>query len=606
LGSATPTGTPRPAPTPSPAIRDGGQRQQQQQQQQRRAVPAVLAAEPEIPLAEPQGGDAGMDGGMDAAHQRWINADLEGHEPDRPLLPRQWYTLAFDVDVMARTTAVGAMKLAEEQFFPIGSDDVLLTVQVDSTDFEVSVPTRPLRIGRTGKSELKAKFDVSPLHEGSSKLKATIHKDGNFIQQMELAFEVGAGQSPWVGVIALGRPASAVKVVRARDVGLLIRPTVEGYDCTLVKAVATQALLPLQPVHLANAIETVRRELMKVVMHRGTDGSYVFQTNIDMPQEAQDFALRTMARAGADLFRKMFFGPGARADSQAVGNFLRTMAADPNSRLKLQIVASGVPVPWGLLYIGEVKEGAELDWDNFIGMRHVIEQIPLQNIPTVADYVIQSAPQLAVSVNVNRSIDLQLQGDYVAQQELFWETARTSRKTVGVTSRTTRQQVMAALADGATGDQIVYFYCHAKSAGLTSQGSPDDSCLVLSDASITLGDLNVEAPTTAQLCGNPLIFINACESAEMSPTFYDGFVPYFMAKGARGVVGTECQTPALFAVAWAKRFFERFLDGEPLGEAFLELRREFVQKHGNPLGLLYGVHCDGDTQIDPALVAAVA
>ena len=75
-----------------------------------------------------------------------------------------------------------------------------------------------------------------------------------------------------------------------------------------------------------------------------------------------------------------------------------------------------------------------------------------------------------------------------------------------------------------------------------------------------------------------------------------------MAKGARGVVGTECKTPALFAQAWADAFFGRFLDGESLGEAFLGLRREFLEQHGNPLGLLYAVHCDGDTQIQPAPV----
>lgn len=149
----------------------------------------------------------------------------------------------------------------------------------------------------------------------------------------------------------------------------------------------------------------------------------------------------------------------------------------------------------------------------------------------------------------------------------------------------------------------MYFYCHAESTGLTDPGGPDTSCLVLTDARITLGDLNLDAPTTTQICGSPLVFINACESAEMSPAFYDGFVPYFMAKGARGVVGTESRMPALFAAAWAKRFFERFLDGEPLGEAFLGLRREFLEEHGNPLGLLYAVHCDGDTQIQPALAA---
>jgi hypothetical protein len=100
------------------------------------------------------------------------------------------------------------------------------------------------------------------------------------------------------------------------------------------------------------------------------------------------------------------------------------------------------------------------------------------------------------------------------------------------------------------------------------------------------------------------VFINACESAELSPSFYDGFVPYFMAKGARGVIGTECRTPALFAATWAERFFDHFLDGAPIGEIFLDLRREFLEKHRNPLGLMYAVHCDGDTLIQPALTAA--
>ena len=103
------------------------------------------------------------------------------------------------------------------------------------------------------------------------------------------------------------------------------------------------------------------------------------------------------------------------------------------------------------------------------------------------------------------------------------------------------------------------------------------------------------------LPGNPLVFINACESGELRPEFYDGFIPYFMAKGARGVVGTECKTPAIFASEWALRFFPRFLDGEPLGDLFLELRREFHTKHGNPLGLLYNVYCDADTRIQPGL-----
>src|SRR5690606_3850121 len=99
-------------------------------------------------------------------------------------------------------------------------------------------------------------------------------------------------------------------------------------------------------------------------------------------------------------------------------------------------------------------------------------------------------------------------------------------------------------------------------------------------------------------------FINACESAQLSPLVYDGFVPYFMSKGARGVIGTECEVPALFAVEWARRFFDRYMQGDPLGQIFLDLRREFFFQHNNPMGLLYSLYVDADTRVEPALRAA--
>jgi hypothetical protein len=151
-----------------------------------------------------------------------------------------------------------------------------------------------------------------------------------------------------------------------------------------------------------------------------------------------------------------------------------------------------------------------------------------------------------------------------------------------------------------TDDQIFYCYCHAKTASLTDPGGLDSSCLEFSGIKITLKDLKLYTSET-RLRGNPLVFINACESAQMSPRFYDGFVPYFMAKGARGVIGTECPAPAGFAATWAQQFFEMFLDGSPLAETVLAVRRNFVLTRNNPLGLLYAVHCDGDTQIEPAL-----
>ena len=537
---------------------------------------------------------------------RWINAELEDHPPRKPLEAGKWYTLAFDVDLLRRATAVATATLPLpdlEQLFPRGVDEIRLTVQVDSTDFDVSDHIRSLRLPRDGRGYTKARFDISPLHGGPSRMKVTIHKEGNFIQQMALLFDVGATSPTQVQTTTRGRPVSAASVLLPRDISLTLSPVTGGYECIITGAVAARAMLPLLPGALESAVDVARRELLKVVMYTNASGQRVFQSGIDIAPAYQEFALKTMARAGALLFQKLFSGPAAREDSRKLGQFLREVANDRSRRLKLQIVAESTPLPWGLLYIGDASTGAQLEWDHFLGMRHIIEQIPLQNTLAVSDCVMSSEPDLALSINFNSTIDAQLQADLVGRQRSFWASTTTARRSVRMTGRETRNEVIRALADATTDDQILYFYCHAASTGL-SNGGPDASCLVLSDASITLGDLKLDAPPTTQLRGKPLVFINACDSADLSPAFYDGFVPYFMDKGARGVIGTECKTPALFATEWAQRFFMRFLDGESLGETFLGLRREFLEKHGNPLGLLYAVYCNGDTVIRPALTSA--
>ena len=93
---------------------------------------------------------------------------------------------------------------------------------------------------------------------------------------------------------------------------------------------------------------------------------------------------------------------------------------------------------------------------------------------------------------------------------------------------------------------------------------------------------------------NPLIFINACESSDLFPKFYAGFVPYFLAKGARGVIGTECKVPVVFA--WSSPSASSTGPGrQAVGDCVLAVRRELVEQHGNPLGLMYAVHCDANT-----------
>jgi hypothetical protein len=541
-----------------------------------------------------------------ARETRYVNVELEDHPAGEPLAVGEPYTLAFGVDVRALPGAVASTHFPDTLVFAPDSDvgEVQLTVQLNGTDFDISEATRPLRVPRRGKARAKARFDIVPRHEGPSTLRATLHHEGNLVQQIELTFAVGGATREPVRVTATGRPLSAAQGLRPRPLALSLRPSpAGGYDCTMWKPVSKEARLPIQQGLLAKAADVARQALLRVVMHE-EGGEPVFQTGIDIPEAAEREALRVMARAGARLFQQLFYGPDAGPDARQIGDALRRRAGDRTGHLALQILATKAPLPWSMLYIGDASAGATLEWDNFLGMRHVIEQFPAQPDDSVFDSVIPSdRPALAVGINVHTGIDAQMEADHVARQRAFWERAAAARR-VRVTPRTTGAEVVSALGDASTADQILYFYCHAESAGLDDRAGPDASCLVLSDASLSLGDLNLDAPTSVRLPGTPLVFINACESAQLSPAFYDGFVPYFMDKGARGVIGTECRMPACFATEWAGRFFERFLDGAPLGEAVLELRREFLREHRNPLGLLYSVHCDGDTRIEPALAAA--
>ncbi len=537
--------------------------------------------------------------------QRFFRAELEDHPADQPLVKDEQYTAAFSVGPPS-ATAVAQRKFPDEIL--AAADKAIevfdLTVQVDSDDFEIfGAATRPLRVPRTGRSLGKARFDIAPRRDGDCRLAASVHYQGNFVHQMELTIPVGVGAEAPVAVSTRGRPPESTAELKPRDIALLVEPAApQGFSCTALGSVGGRAVLPITATELTAAVDAAREAMMSVISTRSSNGEPIFQTRIDIPPEAQQSALRTLARAGARLFQQLFLHPAAGADAKRVGEWLRGYAMNPGLRLTIQIFADHAPLPWAMLYLGDASEGSELSWDNFLGMRHIVEQLPLQMSLGTVDNEILSTPRLAVSVNVNTSIDPSLGITLVAEHQKYWKKTATDRAGLALLSRSQKREVVSALADGHTGDQVVYFYCHATAGG---NSGPDHAAIIMSrNDSVTVADLNIDAPTTVQLPGNPLVFINACESAELSPLFYNGFVPYFMAKGARGVIGTECKTPVLFAIEWADAFFDRFLDGAAVGETVLELRRDFLRNHGNPLGLIYAVHCDADTRISPALARA--
>ena len=566
------------------------------------AAPPAAAAPPE---EQPQQA-AAPPSAPQKPEVRYLNAGIKDHARDEPLTLNAAYDLQFGVDLKkggesgqdfsARLTDA-AVLMAPDQ------DSVELTIQLESDGFTLSETMLTLVVPRQGKSAQKAVVSVTPTRAGRASITATLQlKSGSYLMQMELEFSVGAAAAEPATANVRGRSVGATGYLKPRQLSLLIEPQGDHYSCLVLGSTARRVALPITEAYLTNAIAQSRLALMDNVINGdfGT-GKFPFKQGIEVDAASSEKALRILAKAGASLFRALFGGASPTDDLIKLGDWFKAQVLKPGT-MTVQIVAERFPMPWGMLYVGDVRESAKIDWENFLGFRHIIEQLPLQSNLPVDDYVIASAPTLSVGVTVNTGIDAEMKMDLVAKQLQYWTDRSSAGGTaIAVRQRTTRAELLQALSEP-TAEQLMYFYCHATTkSGADAGGIKGSNIELTGREKISIDDFDVEAPRRDKLPGNPLVFLNACESGELTPAFYDGFIPYFLSKGARGVVGTECKTPAVFATEWATRFFPRFLAGEPIGALFLALRREFMEKERNPLGLIYAVYCDADTRIDPAL-----
>jgi hypothetical protein len=418
---------------------------------------------------------------------------------------------------------------------------------------------------------------------------------------MQLSCPVG-GPGEFTATL-LGRPVNSVVALKPRDLGLVIRPDINGFHCTAMGSVAFDVNMPIT-VDALDIAATEARAAMTAVIMGNYNGRQPFLTGIDIPADIEQQALRRLAEAGRRLYQRLFAPPGGGDDLASIGTWLADRVADHELQLTIQISAHQVPVPWSMLYFGEVGKNDELSWNKFLGIRHIVEQLPFQQMPKDDDPQIDSRPDLTVGLNINPSIDADKNITSVAEHQQRWAGFTAARTNFKILTRSTSNEIVEALADPSTADKVMYFYCHAKS----DDENPDESAIIMglpsdADSWTTLNDLNLHAPTTVKLAGRPLVVLNACESAELSPRFYDGFVPFFLAKGARGVIGTECKTPVLFAIHWADAFVDKLLDGAQIGQGLLHVRQQLLDTNRNPLGLLYTCYCDASTQIAPPIAA---
>lgn len=367
-----------------------------------------------------------------------------------------------------------------------------------------------------------------------------------------------------------------------------------GYHLSLDSG--EHAPLPITAQKLADLNARARVELLAIV-HDQELGVESYTRGIDIPQEQAARSLARLAILGADLWRNLFAGPGASRDSITLGERLRQRSQSADLTITVSGEVSGFP--WQLLYDRDPE--AEITPEGFWGLRHILSLQPARARVDAAlgDDRLGGAGPLTALVGYNRSLDNDAGRQVVAEQA-------TTLEELGVFARdlANEQALRNALAKGSPVD-LIYLYCHVVNAqpgqqlvGAAGPRPPGvgETRIILTneESALTYEALSRAAPLSRAplLTSGPLVLLNACGSAALSPLSYDGLAPYLLDLGARAVVGTETDTPVVFGAAFGPTLLRAlFQQGLPLGAALRAARRQLAAApHFNHLGLLYTLY----------------
>ena len=535
---------------------------------------------------------------------RVINAWLSDHPKEQPLVVQRPYELFFNVDAPrddALVTVPGIADLVRD----LDQEMIDVLVVLVTSDFAIQGDSQQtLSVPRAIKPSNKVMFTIVPQKEGSGEINALFFAKGRVFQQTTITLQVGEFQPETTAVSGRSSGLTVASALqqneRLHEVDLTIIKREGGYEIIAQSGGFIKAILNLSEAQIADQIAYARDELKKIV-YTLDNNRYVYQqADTQIPTHIHQQALQALAGVGFDLYEGLFYAPGNGPDARAMGDLLRRRSQE--RRLHIQIVAERFIFPWALLYDRSSFDAAAVEPEGFWGFKHIVEHTPQFSVGTPTNFVpeIMVEDKLAFGFVLNTTIDAELANkgfntQVVQPQRDFLQTL----PGVTVSEYPNSTDLYGLLKNPDTLEQVLYFYCHAESNLPGVPGGVDSSKVYLSDTAVNLRDLKRNAPQSGPpLKSAPLVFLNACESAELSPYLYDGLVPYLINRGIRGVLGTEVDTPALFAAEFAQVLLERFVAGDvPLGEVLLELRRHYLFDKNNVMGLVYALHSSGDVVV---------
>ncbi|HMO55770.1 MAG TPA: CHAT domain-containing protein [Roseiflexaceae bacterium] len=379
--------------------------------------------------------------------------------------------------------------------------------------------------------------------------------------------------------------SSQVHVQRERRlVQLSIQRAGSGFDATLrADGEELRARLAISRAELRTLLERGHQTLRDVIFMRD-ENQYLYQRpDLRISEAAHRTALGRLAEFGYGLYQALFYGPGADEQTRLLGDRLRRLSQE--NLLTIEIESDRFRFLWALLYDRDLLDLRAVEPDAFWGFRHVIGQ-RISRAPSEAAIVVDG--ELPLRLCLDRGLEQIVADSAEADRIQRHTTAIGTLPGVQLQYCESPAELYAWLADPADPQLIDYFVCR-----MTMEQ------IGFGTAAATLEELEVLTPThRPPLVQAPLMLLNSAGSAVWDPDLMRGVVLHMLARGARCVIGTEEDTSLFFALAFGEEFVRRFAaGGVGAGELLLDLRREFLERHNNVLGLFYTLYGNAATHV---------
>ncbi|MFQ3684533.1 CHAT domain-containing protein [Roseiflexus sp.] len=493
--------------------------------------------------------------------------------------------------------------------------EVDVRLVADSAFFKMyGIPQQKIIFPRGGVSKNIASFIIEPLKQGIGEITAILSLNQKPFQKIVAQVAIGEAalaDLPAEPVRASGLTLAAAAATMSSplayspetDASLIIIREATGYTFILsLGSGYTVARLNLAEKEIVDAIRRARAEFLEKIVKKldPSRNVYAYQMkDTTIPEAIHQEAMRDLRQIGDRLFRTLFFAPGSGDLGKEMGHLLRATTAE--RELRVNVIAERFAFPWSLVYALPFKPSDPVDPMGFWGYRHIIEYTPQFSArqPTTFAPEIKAGDRLHLGFVFDQTIDTQFNAPIIAEQRLTLPGISGTT----VTEYDTRDEFLDLLSRSEGLPHIIYFYGHAVSR---SPGERDvatgieyglgDSYLSINGESVTLDEMNLYAGLDLDRFDSaPLVVLNACESAELSPELYNGLVPYLIGRGARGVIGTEVLMPAFFAAEFAPALLRRFVAGDiRLGDLLRDMRREYLRDKRNVLPLIYALYSNAE------------